>query len=52
MNFLKIVFRWDFTKKRQRETFQQKSGSDCGLKEWQIIVYDASTGAQKFNEKV
>lgn len=44
-------FRWTLSRDRQRETFQQKQDSECGIKEWQITVFD-SNGSQKATEKV
>src|SRR4051812_22208068 len=43
--------KWSFSKDRQRETYQQKQAAECGIKEWQVSVFDSS-GVQKATEKV
>ncbi|KAI1719329.1 hypothetical protein Ddc_08535 [Ditylenchus destructor] len=43
--------KWTLSRDRQRETFQQKQDSECGMKDWQITVFD-SNGIQKATEKV
>uniref|UniRef100_A0AC34QC71 Lipoprotein n=1 Tax=Panagrolaimus sp. JU765 TaxID=591449 RepID=A0AC34QC71_9BILA len=42
--------KWSFSKKLQRETFQQ-SAADCGVGDWHITTFDAS-GKQVADEKV
>uniref|UniRef100_A0A914BVV2 Uncharacterized protein n=1 Tax=Acrobeloides nanus TaxID=290746 RepID=A0A914BVV2_9BILA len=42
--------KWNFTKNREKQTFQQKA-DECGVRDWQIQIFDSKGGA-KFTEKV